>query len=102
MKKNIKVFTITTAILLISVAMAHASTSGMPWDTIGTKIIDGLSSKFTAAIAAVAIFGAGLTLMFGEGGGFSQKALKIAFGIGIILAAANVASSWFGASGCLF
>lgn len=102
MKKNIKILAITAAILAVSGTFAYASTTGMPWDSIGDKIINGLSSKFTAAIAAVAIFGAGLTLMFGEGGGFSQKALKIAFGIGIILAAANVASSWFGASGCLF
>lgn len=102
MKRNLKVLFITAAIMIVSASLAHAATSGMPWDDIGTKIINGLSSKFTMAIAAVAVFGAGLTLMFGEGGGFSQKALKIAFGVGIILGAANVASSWFGAGGCIF
>lgn len=102
MKKNIKVIFAMTAIIVLTAAVAHAASTGMPWDTIGDKIISGLSSKFTMAIAAVAVFGAAMGMMFGEGGAMSQKWLKVAFGIGIMLGCANVASNWFGASGCVF
>lgn len=102
MKKIMKSIALTAAITSTTAAYAYASSTGMPWDNTGDKIIAALSSKYMLAVCACAIVGIGFALAFGEGGGITQKILKVALGITVVIGAVSIVMNFFGASGCLF
>lgn len=99
---------VVAALYLASTATALASNGGgqagtLPWDnTLGalTGILSGSIAKY---ISIVAIFVAGLALIFGEDlGAFAKRLLMIVIAIAFLVGASSIATSFVGsASGAL-
>ncbi|HBA54269.1 MAG TPA: conjugal transfer protein TrbC [Syntrophorhabdus aromaticivorans] len=69
-------FLILGMIFLLPV-LAHASGSGLPWETPLQKILDSISGPVAKIAGVIAICLTGLGLAFGEGGGLLRKCLGI-------------------------
>ena len=89
--------------LMVLPAIAHASGSGLPWESPLQKILDSISGPVAKVVGVLAIVLTGLGLAFGEGGGLMRKALGIVFGLSIAFSASSFGLSFFGFSGgCAF
>ncbi|OPX94257.1 MAG: TrbC/VIRB2 family protein [Syntrophorhabdus sp. PtaB.Bin006] len=94
-------FLIFSMFVLLPV-LAHASGSGLPWETPLQKILDSISGPVAKIAGVIAICLTGLGLAFGEGGGLLRKCLGIVFGLSIAFSASSFGLSFFGfAGGCL-
>ena len=90
-------------VYLLSPGLAHASSTGMPWEGPLQRIADSISGPVAQSIAVLAIVAAGLALSFGEGGGGVRRGLWIVFGLSVAFAASSFFLSFFGfASGAAF
>ncbi|OPY77652.1 MAG: TrbC/VIRB2 family protein [Syntrophorhabdus sp. PtaU1.Bin153] len=101
-----KLRTVLPGFLILSVVvsfpvLAHASGSGLPWETPLQKILDSISGPVAKIAGVIAICLTGLGLAFGEGGGLLRKCLGIVFGLSIAFSASSFGLSFFGfAGGC--
>jgi len=94
-------FLILSMVVLLPM-LAHASGSGLPWETPLQKILDSISGPVAKIAGVIAICLTGLGLAFGEGGGLLRKCLGIVFGLSIAFSASSFGLSFFGfAGGCL-
>lgn len=86
--------------ILLTPAFAHASSStGMPWESPLTKIVDSVTGPMAFGISVLGVVVAGFTLVFGgQLDGFVQKIAILALVIAIIVLATNVMSTLFGIS----
>ena len=90
-------------VLMVLPVLAHASGSGLPWESPLQKILDSISGPVAKVVGVLAIVLTGLGLAFGEGGGLMRKALGIVFGLSIAFSASSFGLSFFGFSGgCAF
>jgi type IV secretion system protein TrbC len=90
------------AVILLLPVLAHASGSGLPWESPLQKILDSISGPVAKIAGVIAICLTGLGLAFGEGGGLMRKCLGIVFGLSIAFSASSFGLSFFGfAGGCL-
>lgn len=92
---------LTLAVIILLPALAHASGSGLPWESPLQKILDSISGPVAKIAGVIAICLTGLGLAFGEGGGLMRKCLNIVFGLSIAFSASSFGLSFFGfAGGC--
>ena len=77
-------------VLLATLAPASASGSGLPWEGPLGKLGDALQGPTAKYISIIAIFIAGLGLIFGEDlGGFAKKMLMIVIAAAFLLGASS-------------
>jgi len=90
-----------TALLLIVLlpVLAHASGSGMPWESWLQKVLDSISGPVAKIIGAIVIILSGLGMASGEGGGGSRKWVMVAFGLSIAFTAVSFFLNFLGFSG---
>ena len=83
--------------------LAHASGSGMPWETPLQNILNSMSGTVAKVLGVLAIIITGIGLAFGESGGLLKKILSIVFGLSIAFSAATFGLPFFGfTGGCAF
>lgn len=90
------------AALLVAVifpALAHASGSGMPWESWLQKVLDSISGPVAKIIGAIVIILSGLGAASGEGGAGTRKWVTVAFGLSIAFTATSFFLSFLGFSG---
>jgi type IV secretion system protein TrbC len=87
--------------LLSSVAVAAASTGGMPWEAPLDQLLQSLSGPVARAVGGVAIIGLGIGLAFSEGGSTMRKALWVVIGLALAFNALTWGLSFLGFSGGL-
>lgn len=88
---------------LLLPALAHASGSGMPWETPLQNILNSMSGTVAKVLGVLAIIITGIGLAFGESGGLLKKILSIVFGLSIAFSAATFGLPFFGfTGGCAF
>jgi type IV secretion system protein VirB2 len=90
-----------TTVLLVAVTAtsAHASGTGMPWETPLQNVLDSITGPVAKAAGIIAIVIAGLGFAFGESGGLMRKIMGIVFGLAIAFAAAQWGMTFFGFAG---
>ncbi len=86
-------------IALVVPAIAHASGSGMPWESWLQKVLDSISGPVAKIIGAIVIILSGLGAASGEGGAGTRKWVTIAFGLSIAFTASSFFLSFLGFSG---
>ena len=86
-------------IALVVPAVAHASGSGMPWESWLQKVLDSISGPVAKIIGAVVIILSGLGAASGEGGAGTRKWVTVAFGLSIAFTATSFFLSFLGFSG---
>jgi len=90
-----------TALLLVVLlpVVAHASGSGMPWESWLQKVLDSISGPVAKIIGAIVIILSGLGMASGEGGGGARKSVMVAFGLSIAVTAVSFCRIFLGCSG---
>lgn len=76
-------------------AFAQLGSSSLPWEGPIDRIVDSLTGPVARGAAVISIVVTGLTLAFGEGGGFFRRAVTVVFGLSIALTAASFGVSFF-------
>jgi type IV secretory pathway VirB2 component (pilin) len=79
--------------------VAHASGSGMPWESWLQKVLDSISGPVAKIIGAIVIILSGLGMASGEGGAGARKWVMVAFGLSIAFTASSFFLSFLGFSG---
>ncbi len=85
-------------VLLLPMA-AHASGSGMPWESVLEQILESITGPVAKVLSVIAILATGLAMAFGEGGGGMRKLLMVVMGLSISFAATSFFLPFFGFSG---
>lgn len=94
-------FIVTGGTMVMSCAMAHASSTGLPWEGPLDMIKQSITGPVAVGVTTLAIAGGSLGLIFGgELGEFAKRAAYIVLGAGATLGAGQLASL-FAASGSL-
>jgi type IV secretion system protein VirB2 len=79
--------------------LAHASGSGMPWESWLQKVLDSISGPVAKIIGAIVIILSGLGMASGEGGAGARKWVMVAFGLSIAFTAVSFFLNFLGFSG---
>jgi len=79
--------------------LAHASGSGMPWESWLQKILDSISGPVAKIVGAIVIILSGLGMASGEGGAGARKWVMVAFGLSIAFTAVSFFLNFLGFSG---
>lgn len=88
--------------LLLFPDMAHASSTGMPWESPLSKLVRSITGPVAFAVSVLAIIAAVGGLLFGgELSGLIKTMIFLAMGIAIIVFATNVLKSLFSVSSTL-
>jgi len=91
-----------TSLLFVGICLiaspAHAAGSGMPWEGPLDQILQSIEGPVAKIIGTLAIVITGLTLAFGDGGGF-RKLIQIVFGLSIAFTATSFFLSFFSFGG---
>ncbi len=92
---------IVAALLLVMLlpVLAHASGSGMPWESWLQKVLDSISGPVAKIIGAIVIILSGLGMASGEGGAGSRKWVMVAFGLSIAFTATSFFLNFLGFAG---
>jgi type IV secretion system protein TrbC len=85
-------------VLLLPLA-AHASGSGMPWESWLQKVLDSISGPVAKIVGAIVIILSGLGMASGEGGAGARKWVMVAFGLSIAFTATSFFLNFFGFAG---
>ena len=72
-------------------ATAHATTTGMPWETGVQSIFDSLTGPLIGWIAVIVIIIGGLALAFGNMEGGAKKIIGAVIGIAVVAGAPALA-----------
>lgn len=86
-------------VVLLVPVVAHASGSGMPWESWLQKVLDSISGPVAKIIGAIVIILSGLGAASGEGGAGTRKWVTVAFGLSIAFTATSFFLSFLGFSG---
>jgi len=87
------------AILILLVAPAHASGSGMPWEAPLQQILESIEGPVAKIVAVIVIISTGLSLAFGDMSGGFRRLIQIVFGLSIAFAATSFFLSFFSFAG---
>lgn len=90
--------TVLLAVALLPV-LAHASGSGMPWESWLQKILDSISGPVAKIVGAIVIILSGLGMASGEGGAGARKWVMVAFGLSIAFTATSFFLNFLGFAG---
>lgn len=92
-------------LLLVSLLfpeLAHASSTGMPWESPLSKLVNSITGPVAFAVSVLAIIAAVAGLLFGgELSGLIKTMIFLAMGIAIVVFATNVLKSLFNISSTL-
>ena len=80
-------------------SQAHASGTGMPWETPLQSIVDSVQGPVAKVIGVIIIVMTGLTLAFGDTSGGFRKLIQIVFGLSVAFAASSFFLSFFSFGG---
>ena len=86
-------------LLLLSVPVAHASGSSMPWEQPLQQILQSIEGPVAKILAVIVIISTGLTLAFGDTSGGFRRLIQIVFGLSIAFAASSFFLSFFSFGG---
>ena len=86
-------------VVVLFPVLAHASGSGMPWESWLQKVLDSISGPVAKIIGAIVIILSGLGAASGEGGAGTRKWVTVAFGLSIAFTATSFFLSFLGFSG---
>lgn len=86
-------------LILMLPVLAHASGSGMPWESWLQKILDSISGPVAKIVGAIVIILSGLGMASGEGGSGARKWVMVAFGLSIAFTAVSFFLNFLGFSG---
>ncbi|MEE9904232.1 MAG: TrbC/VirB2 family protein [Chlorobium sp.] len=89
------------AILMFTANTALATSTGMPWESPLSQVLDSLAGPVSRVFGAIAFITLGFGLAFSEGGGVMKKALWVLFGLSIAFNAVSWGLSFMGFSGGL-
>ena len=83
--------------------LAHASNTGMPWESPLEKIVNSITGPVAFGVAVLGIVAAGLSLIFNGNAmsGFVKVLVGLALVISLIVFATNLLSTVFGVSSTL-
>lgn len=100
--KNIKQLWLNYCIIsfLLLPTFAHASNTGMPWESPLEKIVNSITGPVAFGVSVMGIVAAGAGLIFGNNdmSGFIKILVGIVMVIAFIVFAVNILSSVFGVS----
>ena len=85
--------------LLLSLPMAHAAGSNMPWEAPLQSILESVQGPVARIVAVIIIITTGLTLAFGDTSGGFRRLVQIVFGLSIAFAASSFFLSFFSFAG---
>lgn len=91
LKRILAVTLITPFMSLMLSAAAHASATGMPWETGIQSIFDSLTGPLIGWIAVIVIIIGGLALAFGNMEGGAKKIIGAVIGIAVVAGAPALA-----------
>jgi type IV secretory pathway VirB2 component (pilin) len=91
------------AVLTLTAPAAFAgTTTGLPWETPLTTIMNSLTGPVALAVSLIAITITGGVLVFGgDLGEFARRSILLVLVIGLIVAATSVLTTLFGTSGAV-
>ncbi|MDD4616036.1 MAG: TrbC/VirB2 family protein [Alphaproteobacteria bacterium] len=98
MLKRLRFLPIAALALVLS-SPAHATGSGMPWETPLQNILDSVQGPVAKIVAVIIITLTGLTLAFGETSGGFRRLIQIVFGLSIAFAASSFFLTFFSFGG---
>jgi type IV secretion system protein VirB2 len=87
------------SLVLLLPVLAHASGSGMPWESWMQRILDSISGPVAKIVGAIVIILSGLGMASGEGGAGARKWIMVAFGLSIAFTATSFFLDFLGFSG---
>jgi type IV secretion system protein TrbC len=90
---------IALVLVLTFPVLAHASGSGMPWESWLQKVLDSISGPVAKIVGAIVIILSGLGMASGEGGAGARKWVMVAFGLSIAFTATSFFLNFFGFAG---
>ncbi|WP_318452292.1 TrbC/VirB2 family protein [Photobacterium leiognathi] len=100
--KKIKHGWLYLSVVLLS-PFAHASNTGMPWESPLEKIVDSITGPVAFGISVLGVVAAGISLIFNNNdmSGFVKLLAGLALVISLIVFATNLLSNVFGVSSTL-
>ena len=97
--KRLNGCTVLVALMLTAPVAFAGTTTGLPWETPLTTIMNSLTGPVALAVSLIAITVTGGMLVFGgDLGEFARRSILLVLIIGLIVAAASVLSTLFGAT----
>lgn len=91
-----------TLLIILFPDVAHASSTGMPWESPISKIYTSITGPVAFILSAIALAAAGFMLMWGgEISGWVKYLAYVCLSISIAVFASNIMSSVFGVSSTL-
>lgn len=97
-RRHCHIFVALLFVLMLPM-LAHASGSGMPWESWLQKILDSISGPVAKIVGAIVIILSGLGMASGEGGAGARKWVMVAFGLSIAFTAVSFFLNFLGFSG---
>lgn len=94
-------YVVLALLVLLLPVLAHASGSGMPWESWLQRILDSISGPVAKIVGAIVIILSGLGMASGEGGAGARKWIMVAFGLSIAFTATSFFLDFLGFSGGL-
>ncbi|MFA6409682.1 MAG: TrbC/VirB2 family protein [Gammaproteobacteria bacterium] len=91
---------ITLGIILFLLSLAaHATSTGLPWESPLEKILASLTGPVAKILGVIAIVIAGFGIAFGEAGSGMRRVFQVVLGLSIAFTASTLIVSLFGFSG---
>ena len=78
---------------------AAPASTGMPWESVLSKVQNSLAGPVARSMIIIALIAAGIGLIMGEGGAMSKKMITICAGGAIIAAAVSWGPGFFDFAG---
>lgn len=91
--------TLSTGLLLMTMSIAMAAGSGMPWEAPLQQILESIEGPVAKIVAVIVIIITGLSLAFGDTSGGFRRLVQIVFGLSIAFAATSFFLSFFSFAG---
>ena len=99
MHRRRRFLALAALLVVLAPIAAHASGSGMPWESWLQKILDSISGPVAKIVGAIVIILSGLGMASGEGGAGARKWVMVAFGLSIAFTAVSFFLNFLGFSG---
>lgn len=87
------------ACVFLTVPVAHAAGSGMPWEAPLERILESVQGPVAKIVAVIIITVTGISLAFGDTSGGFRKMVQVVFGLSIAFAASSFFLSFFSFGG---
>ncbi|MEM9243057.1 MAG: TrbC/VirB2 family protein [Pseudomonadota bacterium] len=99
MRLNVWKEFLSVFVLLMFVATASATTTGLPWEGPMNTILESITGPVAQFLGVIAIVISGFGIAFGEAGSGMRRLFQVVLGLSIAFTAASLLSKLFGVSG---